>query len=820
MPIETHGFTYDTNADSVTVTARLIDGSGQQVDIQSVTVNVEDPGTGGPSQPLTLNEPFRDRFGRDTDRMVIDAGFCFGRDTAFLNISGTATPGDIIECENNTTGVWNEIATVQADGTWQSGDEAAKVTVNPDYNLSGEWYKVRVRTKSNPSTVVESTNTFLPGFVFAFVSQSEPAYMLGSLKDNWIKPSSNNPNGEDEIPIRNEHNLQMLIYRDGLKPNESGPNGPWNGRIDDPNTEWTETEPRGFPERLFVQPDINADGEIIGYDSDSITGYIRQMSNRLDEVIPNIPALFVVMMWGGTSRTALMKESPLPATTPNPRDWRFQKNPVEWCRDNGTEIGVFTEMWYAADGSSRFDYRFSPLYTKVGVNVGWNYTGSDGEGSQDSSLQGTTYDYNFGDGYYIKTFASGSVDTSNLTRCYQSWFDATTGVADNELGDGILRKDRSKYNILSTNTFITAGGQKGFRNGSLENSSDDFTPNALDFANCPDRTNKNSSQWFVEVAGPTDSSGRLTDYGEVDFNNLPGTNVTQRVSMLGARQSFLRLLENYDFNKGFMTPYGLDPSILCLGEFSIRASEGRGDADGDGIGDTFWDTNHVMGNIGRTHPSAHPEYNSPQRAYDGQMKIMEYMLIESLKTAGKVDYPIPMFSLVEVEENGLYAILEVQDYHGNGIPAGASVENLRSVRGEPQLTDMDANDFDPLDPNKLNEPVGDRPEYDTYKEVMGFELLRAGGNDPWDATYIGFDCDFDRSVNNLRVKITPTDPFQTGDIIRFNRGGSNNGHGVFHRDCANAIYRSAPLLHIPGLPILEGIPVAAYPRSPEIVISL
>lgn len=783
MPTENHNFTYDPNADSVTVTARLIDGSGQQVDIQSITVPVDTP-----SQPLTLNEPFRDRFGRDTDRMVIDAGFCFGRNVAFLNISGTGTPGDIIECENNTTGTWNEIATVQADGTWQSGDEAAKVTVNPDYDLSGEWYKVRVRARSDLSTVVESTNTFLPGFVFAFVSQSEPAQMVEAYKDRWT---------DDEIPIQNEHNLQMLSYRDGVNPSESGPNGPWDGPENDPNTQWSVDEERGYPTRIYIQPNRNADGDIIGYD-DGVTGYIRQMSNRLDEVIPNIPALFVVMMWGGTSRELSLMESPIPATLPFPRDFRFQKNPVELCRDNGTEIGVFTEMWYASDLSVKFDYRHSPLYTKVLIDVGF----------PDLATRGNTSDYNFGDTYFTNLFPNGSVDTrpSSERQCFNCFFDATTGVADNELGDGILRKDRSKYNILSTNTFITQGGPIGFR-GNLTNSifvngsSDDFTPNALDFFVCPERTNANSSQWFKEVQGLTNDSQELTSYGEVNFDELPSTGTTQRIASRGARTSFLRLL-GYDFIKGFMTPYGLDPSIVCIGEWGFN----KGDSDEDGIADTFWDTTHTVGNVGRFTDGAHPIYNDQQRAYDGVMRLMEYMLMESLKTAGKVDYPIPMFSLVEVGEGGQHIILEVEDYHGNGIPEGASVENLRSVRGEDQLTEM-----------VLNEPLPEA-EHQTYKEVMGFELMRAGGNDPWDARYTGFDCDFDRSVNNLRVKITPTDPFQTGDIIRFNYGGSNNGHAKFNTDIANAIYKSAPILHIPGLPILEGIPVAAWPRTQEIVL--
>ena len=170
-----------------------------------------------------------------------------------------------------------------------------------------------------------------------------------------------------------------------------------------------------------------------------------------------------------------------------------------------------------------------------------------------------------------------------------------------------------------------------------------------------------------------------------------------------------------------------------------------------------------------------------------------------------------MFVPVETHPDGDYVILEVQNYNGGELPAGSRLENIRSVRDESQLV------RDTFSVASIEN--GDNV---TYNELMGFDILRAGGDPVGDATYEGFDVKFDRTANNLRVKITPDVPFSSGDTIWYNRGTSN-GWTRNQRDITNKVYASSPILVVPGLfseEKLEGIPVAAYPRSQEIVIGL
>ena len=742
----TSPFTVADNTSSVTASLTLRNGD-QTVSLSATQVRI--------SEELILNDPFGGE-----DRMVIDAGFAFGRNQARLNLSGTGTPNSFIECEDNTTGIWNVIATVQSDGRWQSDDGAATVTVPSNYDLSGDWYKVRIRSQGGDGTIVESTNTFLPGLVFASVSQSELAQLFGNKANIW---------NNDEIPLQNENNFQLLQYRKNY-------GGPAQGSAYLDPSEWTverdetgavvDAHWTGFPERTFVNSSSTDGGN----------AYLRHLANIFNQRMSNIPILFVSLNWAGTSRLSLIQERVMVPTGNNitDRDWLHDAHAVQWCRDRGTEIGIITEMWFASDLSSPFITKFGPLYSKVKYSVDAS--------TAPYSTGGQTADYILGESYDTIPFSGGGV-----VECYHCWFDASTGVADNELGDGILRKDSTKYAILGPNWFFDPNVPAGILGSTTlpTDSGDPTHPNA------PDRTYKNAVIKYAEAAGDSET------YGTIDYT---ATSFSRMKSGFALRKAVMLLTES-DHNKSFMTPMGIDTNVVSHGEWQI-------DGDSDDIIEAWGDLSHPSGNTVRG--TGLPQ-DDQQRAIDGIMLYWEYNIIETLKVAGFIDYPIPMFVPVETHPDGDYVILEVQNYNGGELPVGSRLENIRSVRDESQLVR-----------DTFSDASIENGDNVTYNELMGFDILRAGGDPVGDATYEGFDVKFDRTANNLRVKITPDVPFSSGDTIWYNRGTSN-GWTRNQRDITNKVYASSPILVVPGLfseEKLEGIPVAAYPRSQEIVIGL
>ena len=247
--------------------------------------------------------------------------------------------------------MFDNILKLYYDGFWKTDDtdptsrfyEAATVSLDREYDLSGEWYKVRVRYKSDRTGLVKSENTFLPGFVFMSISQSERAQMFSWTKDNWPV---------DSFPITNNHNFQLLQHEGtntswfaGLinpVPDGGGITGemlfddngvflPAVNGIDDGNLYFAKV-----PKRFRISSD-DPDGLILRTSRESSTKFtttLKHMGNMFNETMPNIPVLFVDNQWSGSSRNSLFESQNFWKGNRVTRDFRFTKTCVYWCRSH------------------------------------------------------------------------------------------------------------------------------------------------------------------------------------------------------------------------------------------------------------------------------------------------------------------------------------------------------------------------------------------------------------------------------------------------------------------------------------------------------
>ena len=795
-----------------------------------------------PDSAFTLDPPFN-----GLDRMIVDARFALGLESAILVLSGTGTPGEIIQLEDNTNpGTWRNVAVVDGDGFWKTNDtdgpgsafyEAATVSLDRDYNLSGEWYKVRVRYESDRTGLVKSENTFLPGFVFMSISQSERAQMFSWGKDNWPV---------DSFPITNNHNFQLLQHEgsntswfaglvnpvpDGggitgeMLFDENGDFIPAVRGIDDGNLYFAK-----LPQRYRISSD-DPDGLILRTSRESSTKFtttLKHMANMFNETMPNIPVLFVDNQWSGSSRNNLFESQTFWNGNRVTRDFGFTKTCVDWCRSHGTEIGVVDDMWYASDSAKfRFDCAFSPLYSNVKIDFPGAQPGAGNFEDFPDGIEvvGVTSDYTHG------AFYPPGANNNNQEDfvCWASFFDASSNNPEaHELGVGIFRKDRTRWAFMSTNRFSTVQSQikerkvlngQGNPTGAIWGLWGSGASNTeVINAKSPQQTMKNADQQYDIIGGgaeeldPDESTwfngepNRVltSDNASIDFNTLTGRSRGQNLPRL--RRGVFNLA-NQEHNYFMRTSF--DPTVVCHGEMAV-------DGDNDGLADTWSDDPHPCGNIAeRLGNLADERDNDFGRAMDGQMKMAEYTVLSAARTAGEVNIPIPVFELDTISSTE--AVFRVEDFNGNDLPTGSSVETLFTVRGEPDLADPA---FD----------LRDTLEHPNYKKIIGFERGRIIDDienpptntnmpflDPNSFSYEGFQTEF--GADGLSVRVIPDEdkPFQNGDVIRFNGGGCDSTH-LWQSDCMHRIYRGMAILSIPGISA-EGIPISAEPRTPIVTVS-
>jgi len=127
--------------------------------------------TGGGGSQISLNE-----FSRD--RAIFDAGLAVGMNGADVPLSGTATPGAVIQGRavsiddgGATTTSWADIATTNGSGNWSG------VIVAP---TSASWYQAQVRIKNNTGVTALMNNRFGSGLIVTFHEQSNLQQQLAT----------------------------------------------------------------------------------------------------------------------------------------------------------------------------------------------------------------------------------------------------------------------------------------------------------------------------------------------------------------------------------------------------------------------------------------------------------------------------------------------------------------------------------------------------------------------------------------------------------------------------------------------------------------
>lgn len=121
------------------------------------------------------------------DRTLFDSGASFGRNSAEVPLSGSGTPGEIVEAralsvDDGGAGstAWTEMGTIDPTGNWNGTISAPR---------AASWYRPQVRLKSTPGVVALGAQRFGVGHVIAIWGQSEPERLLLTFQDAAPPPA-------------------------------------------------------------------------------------------------------------------------------------------------------------------------------------------------------------------------------------------------------------------------------------------------------------------------------------------------------------------------------------------------------------------------------------------------------------------------------------------------------------------------------------------------------------------------------------------------------------------------------------------------------
>jgi len=183
MSGNTYTATQTSSSQSITWVVTASNGNPPNA-VESASETVPAIATGGGE--ITLNE-----FSRD--RAIFDAGLAVGLNGAEVPLTGTATPGAVIEGRavsiddgGATTTDWETIATANGSGNW-SGE-----IIVPQ---SASWYQAHVRIKSNPGVYALMSNRFGSGLIVTMHEQSNLAQQL-ITSDNYTPLNVSVPDPE------------------------------------------------------------------------------------------------------------------------------------------------------------------------------------------------------------------------------------------------------------------------------------------------------------------------------------------------------------------------------------------------------------------------------------------------------------------------------------------------------------------------------------------------------------------------------------------------------------------------------------------------
>jgi len=153
----------------------------QMISLSSISIATRS-GRGAPAAPLGSITVAA--FSRD--RTLFDSGAAFGRNIASVPLSGTGSPGEIVEARaqsiddgGSTSTIWSEIATIDALGNWSATISAPG---------SASWYRPQVRLKGKTSVNATGIARFGVGHVIAVWGQSEPDRILSTFQDMTTPP--------------------------------------------------------------------------------------------------------------------------------------------------------------------------------------------------------------------------------------------------------------------------------------------------------------------------------------------------------------------------------------------------------------------------------------------------------------------------------------------------------------------------------------------------------------------------------------------------------------------------------------------------------
>lgn len=140
-------------------------------------------GRGVPAQPLGTVAVT----GFSRDGTLFDSGAAFGRNIATMPLSGTGTPGEVVEARafsvddgGATSTAWETVGTIGAGGGWNGTITAPR---------SASWYRPQVRLKATPVVMAQGTARFGVGHVLAIWGQSEPERILSTFQDTAPVPA-------------------------------------------------------------------------------------------------------------------------------------------------------------------------------------------------------------------------------------------------------------------------------------------------------------------------------------------------------------------------------------------------------------------------------------------------------------------------------------------------------------------------------------------------------------------------------------------------------------------------------------------------------
>jgi len=125
------------------------------------------------------------------DRVIFDSGAGFGLAEAEIQLSGTATAGEVVPARalslddgGATTTAWADVATADVGGLWSGTITAPR---------SASWFRPEVRLKAHPAVAAQGAHRFGVGHVIAIWGQSEPDRIISAFHNTTTPPAVSDP---------------------------------------------------------------------------------------------------------------------------------------------------------------------------------------------------------------------------------------------------------------------------------------------------------------------------------------------------------------------------------------------------------------------------------------------------------------------------------------------------------------------------------------------------------------------------------------------------------------------------------------------------